>query len=330
MVIISSKRFLFVERWMPFIAFFWDPLRAMLNLLAVFPAKQKILLISFFAALTLQVHLLFAQETNHFNHPSAAAPVSFDTLRVSVDQHKISMYVAGAGKYTVILEAGGASSHRCWRTVDSQIAKMTRVISYDRPGYLQSGICEKSRDAVRVAKELHEALTTAGYPPPYILVGWSLGGAFARVFCGLYPKAVAGLILVDPTPEEVYPRGEKEFPELLAEDSLYMHELLASNNRPGERAENIVFDSSMNQARRSDDFHATPTTLLIATYGKVGGKSENDPNNPINRIWVEELVKWAAKRPNLQYKIIDSGHNIAKARPDMVIRAIKVMIEQLK
>ena len=126
---------------------------------------------------------------------------------------------------------------------------MTRVISYDRPGYLQSGICEKPRDAITVAKELDETLRTAGYPPPYILVGWSLGGAFARVFCGLFPGSVAGLVLVDPTPEDVYARVEKEFPELMAADSAYMRESLASTNRPGERAENMAFDSSMNQAR---------------------------------------------------------------------------------
>ncbi len=239
------------------------------------------------------------------------------------------MYVAGSGKYTVILEAGGASNHRCWRTIDTQVAKITRVISYDRPGYLKSELCEKTRDAITIAKELKQALQSAGYPPPYILVGWSMGGAFARVFCGLYPESVVGLLLVDPTPEDVYARVEKEYPELLAEDSIYMKELLASKDRPGERAENIVFDSSMNQARRSDASHSTSTTLLIATYGKAPGEFVNDLNNPINRTWVEELEKWAAKRPNLKYKLIDCGHHIAKLKPEIVINAISEMIEQL-
>jgi pimeloyl-ACP methyl ester carboxylesterase len=241
------------------------------------------------------------------------------------------MYVSGTGKYTVVLEAGGASSHKCWRTIDTSIAKIARVISYDRPGYLKSEICEKTRDAVTIAKELKQALQKSGYPPPYILVGWSMGGAYARVFCGLYPESVVGLVLVDPTPEEVYARGEKEFPELLAEDSIYMKELLASKNRPGERGENIVFEASMNQARLSDAAHSTPTTLLIAAYGKAPGEFENDPDNPMNRIWVEELIKWAEKRPDLQYKVIkNSGHHIANLRPEVVINAITEMIEQLR
>lgn len=267
----------------------------------------------------ISINLLFAQN------------IKTDTLQVLVDNHKMSMFVSGKGKYTVVFEAGGASNHGCWKAIDTQIAKISRVITYDRPGYSKSEVCEKSRDAITVAKELKQALQVAGYPPPYILVGWSLGGAYARVFCGLFPESVVGLVLIDPTPEDIYGRAEREYPELLAEDSIYMKELLASTDRPGERGENIAFDSSMNQARLSDNYHSINTTLLIASYGKAPGKSENDPNNPINRIWVEELIKWAAHRPNLKYQIIENcGHHIAKVKPEVVIAAISEILNYLK
>jgi hypothetical protein len=56
----------------------------------------------------------------------------------------------------------------------------------------------------------------------------------------------------------------------------------------------------------------------ISAYGIAPGQFVNDPNNPINRIWVEESLKWAAKRPNIQYKVIkDSGHHIAKHKPEL-------------
>jgi pimeloyl-ACP methyl ester carboxylesterase len=293
--------------------------------------KIFIAIVSFFCVQSLHYNFLYGQEVNNPQHSKQATSIPIDTLQVSVDNHKLSMYVSGKGKHTVILEAGGSSNHRCWRTIDTQIAKLTRVISYDRPGYLKSEMCEKTRDAVIVAKELKQALQTAGYPPPYILVGWSMGGAFARVFCGLFPESVVGLVLVDPTPEDVYDRLGKEFPELMVEDSMaYAKELLASKNRPGEFAENTVFDSSMNQARGSDALHSTPTNLLIARYGKAPDKFENDPTHPINRLWVEELEKWAAKRPNLQYKVIECGHHITKVKPEIVMKAISEMIEQIK
>lgn len=286
------------------------------------PVKLTIVLLLFNCILTTCPTTLWGQHV---------ASTWVDTIQVNVDNHKMSMYISGKGKYTIILEAGGASNHRCWNKIDTVLSKIARVITYDRPGYLKSEMCQKQRDAITIAKELKQALDIADYPPPYILVGWSMGGAFARVFCGLYSESVVGLVLVDPTPEEVYSRVQREYPELLADDSLYMKELIASTNRPGERAENIVFDTSMNQARNSDTKHSTPTSLLIASYGKAPGDNDTDPNNPINRTWVEELIKWAKKRPNLQYTVVNnSGHNIAKQKPEIVLKAITDMIEKIK
>lgn len=251
-----------------------------------------------------------------------------DTIKVKVHNHVMTLYASGAGNPTVILEAGGSSNHKTWNSVLPKIAKFTRVVSYDRPGYLNSDTCNKHRDAVTIAKELKEALGKAGIMPPYILSGWSMGGAFVRVFAGLYPIDVAGLILVDPVPEESYARFEKEVPELLAEDEKYMKEILASKTRIGEREEMRYFDSTINQARRSDALHSTPTTLLIAS-GKAPSGQDRDPSNPLNKIWIEELEKWAKKRSNLNYEIItNSGHHIARDQPDTVVHAIRNVVKQ--
>jgi len=251
-----------------------------------------------------------------------------DTLKVKVHNHQMTLYVSGNGKPSVILEAGGGSNHKAWQLVQPKIAGFTKVVSYDRPGYLNSDTCTSPRDAIRIATELREALIKANIQPPYILAGWSYGGSLVRVFAGLYPKHVIGMVLVDPAPEEFYGRFEREFPEIMKEDEKYIQEILASKNKPGEREEMRLYDLSMNQARRSDKLHSTPTTLLIAA-GKAEGGQDRDTTNPLNRIWVEELIKWAKKRPNLNYKIItNSGHHIAKFQPDTVINAIRYHIDQ--
>jgi len=250
-----------------------------------------------------------------------------DTIKVTVHGHEVMLFSSGSGKATIILEAGGSSNHMCWKNVESGIAKFAKVISYDRPGYLLSEPCSTPGDAIKVATELKESLTRANIPPPYILAGWSLGGAFVRVFAGLYPKDVSGLLLVDPTPEDFYARADKEYPELMKEDSAYMHEILNSN-RIGEREEMKVFDTSMNQARLSDKLHATPTILLIADRMK-SDTLNGQPQNPIDRIWIEELKKWGAKRQNLKYEIVSkSNHYIARDRPDAVLKALKKLIVQ--
>src|SRR5262249_4842645 len=53
-----------------------------------------------------------------------------------------------------------------------------------------------------IATELQAALQNVNALPPYILVGHSVGGPYVRVFAGMYPNEVAGLVLVDPTQEE--------------------------------------------------------------------------------------------------------------------------------
>ena len=123
----------------------------------------------------------------------------------------MTLYVAGKGKPAVILEAGGGSNHKTWNSVLPKIANDTRVVSYDRPGYLNSDTCTSPRDAITIAKELKDALIKANILPPYILAGWSYGGSLVRVFAGLYPKDVVGMVLVDPAPEDFYSRFEKSF-----------------------------------------------------------------------------------------------------------------------
>ncbi len=277
--------------------------------------------------------LFFAFGLTILNFPSQSQNINLhktDTLRILVHNHNISLYVSGKGNYTVIMEAGLGANHYCWKSIDSSIAKTERVVTYDRPGYLNSDSCTSTRDAVTVSKELKEALAKANIPPPYIMVGWSLGGSFVRVFAGLFPNDVKGLILVDPAPEESYERFAKESPESLSEDSIYFAEVLSSN-RIGEKCELIAFDSSMNQARISDNKYSILTRLLIASYGKAPDIYIKEPNHPINLIWTEELIKWSKKKQNVEYTIVEkSGHHIAKDNPMVVTNAILELIEKIK
>ncbi len=248
-----------------------------------------------------------------------------DTIKVTIHSHEMMLFSSGSGMATVILEAGGSSNHRCWKNVEPRIAKFAKVVSYDRPGYLLSQPCTTPGDAVKVATELKEALNSANISPPYILAGWSLGGAFVRVFAGLYPKDVSGILLIDPAPEEFYDRAYKEYPEIMKEDSAFVEKILNSN-RIGEKDEMKVFDTSMNQARLSDAMHDTPTILLVADRMKSDSLKKKELDS-VDGIWIEELKKWASKRPNLKYEIIsNSGHHIAKDQPNKVLEALKKLI----
>lgn len=104
----------------------------------------------------------------------------------------------GAGSPTVILEAGIAASSLSWTLVQPQIAKFTRVASYDRAGLGWSGGCQVPRTLKAMLGEFDALLSAAALPAPYILVGHSFGGLLVRAWAFHHPERVAGLVLVDP------------------------------------------------------------------------------------------------------------------------------------
>jgi pimeloyl-ACP methyl ester carboxylesterase len=57
-------------------------------------------------------------------------------------------------------------------------------------------------DGDQVVRDLHEALLQTSQPLPYVLVGHSLGGVFARLFYNTFPEDVGGMILMDAAHED--------------------------------------------------------------------------------------------------------------------------------
>lgn len=118
---------------------------------------------------------------------------------VDAGGHRLHINVTGAdhGGPTVVLEAGGMATSPMWALIQPAVADFARVVSYDRAGLGWSETGPRPRDARSVARELHAALHNAGQPAPYILVGASLGGAYAAVFADTFRSETAGLVLVD-------------------------------------------------------------------------------------------------------------------------------------
>jgi pimeloyl-ACP methyl ester carboxylesterase len=81
--------------------------------------------------------------------------------------------------------------------VQPEVAKTTRVCTYDRAGMGYSEAGPLPRTAAQFAQELHAVLQNAQIPGPYVLVGHSLGGLPVRVFAREYQADVAGLVLIE-------------------------------------------------------------------------------------------------------------------------------------
>jgi len=107
------------------------------------------------------------------------------------------LHVMGEGSPAVILEAGLGASSLSWQLVQPELARLTQVCSYDRPGLGWSDPGRTPPTSRAIVEQLRRLLQTAGVPPPYVLVGHSFGGFTARLYASLYPQEVAGMVLLD-------------------------------------------------------------------------------------------------------------------------------------
>ena len=122
---------------------------------------------------------------------------------VSVGGYRLFLDCVGSAPGPTVILLSGAGSTSVWREVQGEVAGFARVCSYDRMGTGESDLgIPPTQTAEAIVDDLHSLLNNAGISPPYILVGHSVGGIYARKFTDNYPATVAGLVFVDSADEE--------------------------------------------------------------------------------------------------------------------------------
>src|SRR5215216_171102 len=117
---------------------------------------------------------------------------------VDVGGYRLHINCTGSGSPTVVIVAGAGDWSTTWGGyVQPEVAKTTRVCTYDRAGLGWSEAAPLPSDAAQFARELHTLLQNAKVPGPYVMVGHSLGGFVVRVFVHDYASEVSGVVLID-------------------------------------------------------------------------------------------------------------------------------------
>jgi hypothetical protein len=83
---------------------------------------------------------------------------------VDIGGYRLHMHVEGEGTPTVILDAGAGGIGLSWELVRPAIAKVTRVVTYDRAGLGWSDPSPKPRKADVMAEELHTTIGQRKHP----------------------------------------------------------------------------------------------------------------------------------------------------------------------
>jgi len=122
---------------------------------------------------------------------------------VKVDGHNFNVYSKGLENRkenapVIVFENGMGVGLGSWDVVIEQLSKVAPVFAYDRSGVGKSDKVFQMPSVKLVAENLKSLLTALNIPPPYILVGHSMGGLYARGYAGIFPDEISGLIMIDP------------------------------------------------------------------------------------------------------------------------------------
>ena len=142
--------------------------------------------------------------------PTSVSPYLHAQRLVDIGSRRLNVYCMGTGSPTVVLDSGLGGSTWDWHAVQSDIARTTRVCSYDRAGMGFSDPAPAPRDAAAIVSDLHTLLSRAEIPGPYVLVGHSVAGLYVPLFADRFPQDVAGMVLIDPS----FPYQDREISRL--------------------------------------------------------------------------------------------------------------------
>lgn len=274
---------------------------------------------------------------------------------VDVGGFRLHITCTGAGSPTVILDAGLGGSSLDWSVVQPELGATTRVCAYDRAGMGWSDPGLRARTPEQIAEELHTLLVNADVPGPYVLVGHSLSGKYARLFARNYRQETAGIVLVDARSEYVDDRATPLENRALLEAVESQGRQYAMARRFGVArlfgAQLAGTSAIPAETRRLMALLATRQNAINATEGEARARAANDAGlraePPMGSLPLIVLVSdqsianlphWAEAqrlqtgRSSEGRMVIasESSHAIHWDRPDLVISSVQEMVARAR
>ena len=271
---------------------------------------------------------------------------------VDVGGYRLHINCTGTGSPTVVIDAGLGDWSTSWGGyVQPEVAKTTRVCTYDRAGMGWSEAGPLPRDAAQNAKELHTLLQNANIPGPYVMVGHSLGGLVVHVFVHEYASEVAGVVLIDSMSPKQFTQSPTEgqapsesrsqpfspeaalarfgiarllvklpgiAPSLPLNEEAYYPLYIRPQSFQATANESQGMPAAGVQAAAVKTFGDLPLIVLTARLNDVPGWS----------VWQTELLDLSSNSQHLFAE--NSGHNVQAEEPDAAVAAILQMVQQVR
>jgi pimeloyl-ACP methyl ester carboxylesterase len=285
---------------------------------------------------------------------------------VDIGGRKMHLDCRGAGSPTVVLESGlDLNGSLAWDKVHDELAAITRTCAYDRAGVMWSEPKSTPQNADAVAQDLHATLNAANISGPLVLVCHSLGGPYIMSYTRQFPDQVKGLVFVDCShPDQLERMPEKvassmkvplAYKILSALSWTGVARLFPESQIPGMPArikpvgqawlgatigaslkEMEAIPATFEQSGQLRDLGDRPLVVLTAmqplaeeVLAPLGLTTEDAAQMQV--VWKElnlDEASWSTR--SRQQDVPDSQHYIQFQRPDLVIGAVREVLEKAR
>lgn len=229
-----------------------------------------------------------------------AAPAQV-SRSVEAGGKRIAVRIFGNSGPSVVFEAGRGEDSDSFVQIARQLSHCVTGVLYDRPG---TGSSDPRPEPVvlasTVADELDEVLARANVPPPYILVGHSLGGLYAQAYAGSRPRKVAAVVLIDAT-------SQLEPPDTFVSTVPPRAGTTAATEEAG-------VPESIAALRAGSPFPPVPLIVIAA--------SDHNETPTREALWQDVQARTAMLSPRGKLVTVGGGHFVQTENPQVVVTAI--------
>lgn len=255
--------------------------------------------------------------------------VALKEQMIPVNNHNLYTRTIGKQEPTIILMTGIGGSTKDFEAIESRLSAFSSIINYDREGLGRSTWEKNAKDSETIAKELYALLQQTNTKQPVILIAHSIGGLHARKFLAMYPKSVAGLVLIDPTPEDLVETIIGQLPidyQIPTREAMKkeFEKLLEGLPEGAIKEEYKAIETCYNQARLLQTKTSIPIEI-ISSMKVTEGTSELSLE--VAKQLRETLLMKMCTGPKRHTLTYTSGHFIQQEEPQLVVNALQWIIK---
>lgn len=270
---------------------------------------------------------------------------------INIDGLDINVNVIGLENRTkdqpvIVFESGHGVPMDNWDRVLEGVAELAPLMTYERPGIGESEAVEEEPTIKNVSSRLVNILNHLEIPPPYVLVGHSLGGLYVRGFPIYYPELLAGLIIVDPADFTETHQNKRVYYDLLGWGDARVDSLIQSfidrrttshlKSNPSVRREGQYLESIRARKFKEIAEHKLPNIPVhILTGGRFDvpqklRSKEYDEEALFRSKMRHRTARWMEVVQSVEKGMFfysgDAGHYVHYDDPELLIASVKMVL----